>query len=150
LKLVHGYHSSGKTETHLKFSLFELLHFESSHIENLYRKYEHTPVLHQRPSIKTTKFIKFHNTMPVCENETAMSQGRIPTYMRRSLTDFVAVLLRLDFRSGRLSNMLLQNCSLGSSFSVIMLLHCSGSRQRELLQQFASSALVLILLTVCS
>jgi hypothetical protein len=73
--------------------------------------------------------------MLVCENETAMSRGRIPTYIRRSLTDFVAVLLRSDFRSSRLSNMILQNCSLGSSFSVIMLLHYSPSRQRELLQQ---------------
>jgi hypothetical protein len=55
--------------------------------------------------------------------------------MHRSLTDFAAGLLRLDSRSRRLSNMLLQNCSLGSSFSAIMLLHCSRSNQRELLQQ---------------
>ena len=32
--------------------------------------------------------------MPVSENETALSRGRVPTYMRRQLNDLMAVLLR--------------------------------------------------------
>ena len=32
--------------------------------------------------------------MPVSENETALSRGRVPTYMRRQLNDLMAVLLQ--------------------------------------------------------
>jgi hypothetical protein len=41
---------------------------------------------------------KCNSTMTITENETAMSRGRIPTYMHRSLIDFVVVLLRSDAR----------------------------------------------------
>lgn len=34
--------------------------------------------------------------MPVSENETALSRGRVPTYMRRQLNDLMAVLLRTN------------------------------------------------------
>ena len=73
--------------------------------------------------------------MPISENETAISRGRIPTYMRRSLIDFLSVILGSNARCRRISNLLLQNCSLVSSLSAIMHLHRSRSRQRELLQQ---------------
>jgi hypothetical protein len=73
--------------------------------------------------------------MPISENETAISQGRIPIYMHRSLIDFVAVILGANARCQRISNLLLQNCSLVPSLSAIMHLHHCRSHQRELLQQ---------------
>jgi hypothetical protein len=73
--------------------------------------------------------------MPVSENETAISRGRIPTYLRRQQIHLTTSLLlshRQNFAESQLE--LLRNNSTVNSFEIGFFNQCNRRQRRQLLR----------------
>jgi hypothetical protein len=71
--------------------------------------------------------------MPVSENETAMSRGRVPSYLRRQMSQFMSSLLCRRRRFAEAQLVLLQRNGSFSSFQIAFFSQYNRRRQRQLL-----------------